>query len=110
MRENVRDGLFMMRDNVYYFSEGLAHVKKDGEGFHIRSDGSPAYEERYNSVGPFSEGLAWAVGKDGKAFHIRPDGKPAYKERYNFVGSFFRGLATVEKNERWFHIFREKIN
>ena len=32
--------------------------------------------ERYDAVGPFSEGLAW-VRKDGQWFQIHPDGTRA---------------------------------
>ena len=55
------------------FSEGLAAARKDGKDFHIRPDGTPAYEQRYDWVGSFSEGQARAC-ENGKEIRIRPDG------------------------------------
>ena len=63
-------------DYVRPFSEGLATVRNNGWWFHIHPDGSPAYEERFNSVGDFCEGIALAE-KDGRSFLIRPDGTRA---------------------------------
>ncbi|PIR89553.1 MAG: hypothetical protein COU07_01490 [Candidatus Harrisonbacteria bacterium CG10_big_fil_rev_8_21_14_0_10_40_38] len=73
MAEKAREELEKMFDNVGLFSEGLAVVEKDGKEFHIRHDGSPAYEERFDSANSFSEGVA-SVKKDGKWFNIRYDG------------------------------------
>ena len=47
---------------------------KDGKQFHITEEGKPAYSERYDEVGDFSEGRA-RVRKDGKRFRITADGK-----------------------------------
>lgn len=59
--------------------------------------------EKYDYVGPFSEGLAVAV-KEGSWFHIKEDKTPAYKERYDFTYSFSEGLAWVQKGGRQFRI------
>jgi hypothetical protein len=57
------------------FSEGLAPARKDGQEFHIRRDGTPAYDERFDQVGSFSEGLGLALVRKGRQrFHIRRDG------------------------------------
>ncbi|NBX85833.1 MAG: WG repeat-containing protein, partial [Proteobacteria bacterium] len=57
----------------------------------------------YTSIGPFHEGLAWAV-QDGKYFHIRPNGNPAYTARYDAVGHFHEGLARARQDGKYFHI------
>ncbi|MBI2098321.1 MAG: WG repeat-containing protein [Candidatus Wildermuthbacteria bacterium] len=92
-------------DFVDRFFEGLARVGKDGKQFHVRLDGTPAYEERYDCVSPFFsvEGLAWAR-EAGQWFHIRRDGKPAYPERYDSVAPFFQGRALVKKGGTYFRI------
>lgn len=51
-------------------------AEKDGRWFHIRPDGSPSYEARFELVGHFPEGLAQAMN-DGQWFHIRHDGSRA---------------------------------
>ena len=63
-------------DNVGPFIEGLAWVGKDGQEWHIRFDGTAAYEDRFDFVGSFSEGLAW-VRKDDQRWQIKPDGSRA---------------------------------
>jgi len=59
--------------------------------------------KKYDDIGPFREGLAWAR-KGGKCFHIHPNGTPVYKERYDNVGSFQKGLALVRKGSSGFYI------
>ena len=73
MKALSAEELSRMYDSVGPFHEGLAWVKENGKQFHIRPDGTPAYEQRYDSVGLFHEGLTRAK-KDGEWFHIRPDG------------------------------------
>ena len=105
MGKKTRLELQAMFERVGYFYQRLARACKDGKWFHVHPDGTPAYEQRYNYVGDFSdEGLA-QVCEDGKWFHIRPNGAPAYEQRYKVVGSFSEGLAHVcDKNGRHFHI------
>ena len=74
--------------HVVIFSEGLATVHQGRESWHIRKDGTPAYKQRFDDVGPFSGGLAQAK-KNGKWFHIHRDGTRAYQKRFDEIG-FFR--------------------
>jgi len=62
-------------DFVGYFSSGgFVRARKGGKHFHIHfPSGEPAYEERYDEVGPFVGGKAW-VEKNGTRFYIGPDG------------------------------------
>ncbi len=71
-----RSKLLKSYEYVGDFHEGLAWAVKGGKRFHIRRDGSPAYEQRYDNVGDFQGGLAWAM-QGGKWFRIRRDGTRA---------------------------------
>ncbi len=54
--------------------EGLISVGINGKYFHVRQeDGEPAYEQRFDWVEDFHNGLA-PVKKNGESFNIRPDG------------------------------------
>jgi hypothetical protein len=76
MKAMPRKKLKRMYDYVGPFSkEGLAPAKKGKEWFHIFRDGTPAYKERFDSVGPFFGGLALAI-KDGKSLFIHINGTP----------------------------------
>jgi len=79
MKEKTRAELFAMYNKVGPFSEGLAWARKNGEWFHIRPDGTPAYEQRFDNVCAFSGGSALVL-KDGRRFRIYPDGTPVVDE------------------------------
>jgi hypothetical protein len=81
----------------------LAVAQKDKKMFHIRPDGTPAYKQRFDWVGPFCERLA-VVQENGKRFHIQPDGTPAYKQRFDVAGPFSGGRADVGENGKMFRI------
>ena len=87
------------------FFDGLKRaIDDEGKFFHVHPDGTPAYEERYDYVENFHEGLA-CVMQNEEHFHILPDGKPAYKEKYGWITSFREGFAKVTTKEgKEFHI------
>lgn len=61
-------------DFVGLFSKnGLAQARKDGLWFHVERDGTPAYQVRFDWVGPFEDGYATARVA-GTPFQIKPDG------------------------------------
>jgi hypothetical protein len=85
-----------------YFS--LAVAQRAGKMFHIRPrDGAPAYEQRYDWVGPFCGAFAQAM-ENGRWFHIHNDGAPAYEQRYDWVGPFSGVSAEVKKDGEKFRI------
>jgi hypothetical protein len=47
----------------------------EGNWFHVKSDGSPAYSQRYKWVGNFDEDLAWVQDFDGNRFKINKKGE-----------------------------------
>ena len=95
--------LLEIYDHIHLFREGLAVAWKGDERFHVRPDGTPAYEARYDHVGFFSEGLAVAHN-NGQWFHIHRDGTPAYEARYDYVSNFRVELARARKDNKRFFI------
>jgi hypothetical protein len=82
-------------EEVLSFHEpGLASVNANDQGWHIRVDGTPAYQKRYTRTFGFYEGVA-TVTEDGQWFHISPKALPIYKKRYAWCGNFQEGRCTV---------------
>ena len=100
------------------FYEGAAVVKASGTGagtyFHIDHEGKPLYEERYDDVGNFHEGIATVQEAQklgtGKTFHITKDGKPLYAERYYTVYDFKNGYAYANNKADNFSVETFKID
>ena len=88
-------------------SEGhLQTVRSGDEWFHVYPEGlggERPYQQTFDWVGPFSEGLAPAR-LDGREFHIRMDGSRAYEVSYDAVGPFNNGYAPAVQDGNWFHI------
>ncbi|MCA9527952.1 MAG: methyltransferase, partial [Myxococcales bacterium] len=82
-------------DEVLKFHEpGLAPVLRGGRAWHVRSDGSAAYDRRFLRTFGYYEGLAAVVAPDG-SHHITPDGTDASPRRYAWCGNFQQGRCTV---------------
>lgn len=63
MDKDVFDRRPLGAPGVFY--QGLAiAVDKSGKYFHIRENGEPAYEERFDLVEYFQNGLAWVKKGD----------------------------------------------
>jgi len=72
--EKTRAELLEMYDFVGDFHEGVACARdKAGNCFHIKPDGSLVYKGKYDWVGSFVKGLAWAHWGE-EEFQIRLDG------------------------------------
>lgn len=105
---HIKDGkaLYLGRfDEVLSFhAPGLAPVRQGSVWFHIRDDGKPAYEPRFDRAFGFYNGLA-AVVERGVAYHILPTGEPAYTTMFAWCGNFQEGLCSVQDLEgHYFHI------
>lgn len=84
-------------DEVLTFhAPGLAPATRGGEAWHIRPDGSAAYERRLTRTFGFYEGLSAVIGADGW-HHITVEGRDAYGERYSWCGNFQGGRCTVRE-------------
>lgn len=56
-------------------SEGFYAVQKKGDAYHIGSDNFPAYENRFDVVGDFRDGLSFVQEKNsGDCFYIDTSG------------------------------------
>lgn len=95
-------------DEVLTFhAPGLAPVRRAAQAWHIRSDGSAAYERRFARVFGFYEGLAAVVARDGW-HHVAADGHDAYPERHAWCGNFQEGRCTVRGEDGAYrHIERD---
>ncbi|MCZ6688101.1 MAG: methyltransferase [Planctomycetota bacterium] len=92
-------------DEVLTFhTPGLAPVRRGLNAWHIRPDGSPAYERRFLHTFGFYERVAAVLTEEGWC-HIRPDASDAYPDRYAWCGNFQGGRCTVRlPNGSYFHI------
>lgn len=89
---------------VTFHYEGVACARcMDGKWCHVNENYEPLYEERYDMVRDFNDGLA-AVMLDGDWFHISKDGNPAYEKRYDWAGDFRNGVAKVRQWNESFYI------
>lgn len=95
-------------DEVLAFREpGLAPVRKSGKAWHIRPDGSPAYDRRFSRTFGFYEGLSAVAAPDGWR-HIHPDGTDLYDARFDWCGNFQEGRCAVrEQGGDYLHLTSE---
>ncbi|MCY4469976.1 MAG: methyltransferase [Thiotrichales bacterium] len=84
-------------DEVLKFHEpGLAAVRHSAEAWHIRVDGTAAYDRRFHRTFGFYEGLAAVFAPAGWR-HIRPDGTDLYPARFAWCGNFQGGRCAVRE-------------
>ncbi|MBK1672992.1 methyltransferase [Ectothiorhodospira shaposhnikovii] len=90
-------------DGVLKFhAPGLAPVHRAGQAWHIREDGSPAYQRRFARTFGYYEGLAAVASADGW-HHIAPDGEDVYPDRYAWCGNFQQGRSSVRSDDGTYH-------
>lgn len=101
----------MIRDKNKYdwvmpFDGAFAQASQNGRQFHVRTNGRPAYRQRFDFVGLFSRSRCKLarVKRRGKCYHIRTNGKAAYRQRFDEAMHFFEEKAWVKKGESWFYI------
>ena len=87
-------------DDVDYFREGLARVKKNGKWGFIDKTGKEVIPCSYDSVWNFSGGFTM-VKKNSKYGFIDKTGKEVIPCSYDDVDYFREGLARVKKNGKW---------
>ena len=110
---HVRDGVPVYAerfDEVLKFHDpGLAAVRRNGQAWHIRSNGEPAYDRRFDLTFGFYEGLAAAAAPDGWR-HVRPNGTDLYGTRYTWCGNFQDGRCAVrERGGTYLHLAAEGV-
>ena len=82
---------------------GLAPVRLDDEAWHVRDNGTSAYDLRFLRTFGFYEGLASVVSNDGW-HHITSDGENISTSRYHWCGNFQQGRCAVRDNTGYYHI------
>ena len=92
-------------DEVLKFhAPGLAPVRRAGEAWHIRDDGTPAYARRFLRTFGYYEGLAAVTAHDGW-HHIDIEGGDPYPERRAWCGNFQHGRCPVRDSAGdYYHI------
>jgi len=84
---------------VFGFYEGLA-ANEDRDGWaHMRTDGTAAYDTRYEWCGNFQDGLCTVRLANGLYRHIHKNGEPAYENLWNYAGDFRDGIAVVQRDD-----------
>ncbi len=89
------------------FSEGLAPYKTaDKKTGFIGTDGKIAIQAQYQSVGYFSNGLAWAKDMGGMLGYINPKGEWVIKPQFPAGKNFDKvcNLARVKQGEKWVYV------
>lgn len=106
---NVSDGFFLIDktgkkicdlnyDDVDYYSEGYARVKKNGRYGFIDNNGKEICKPKYYIAYSFSEGMAVVadyVSNGMKYGFIDKRGKEAIKAQFDYAGSFSEGMARI---------------
>ncbi len=86
------------------FQEGRCVVRNfEGQYFHIRRDGTPAYSETYRYVGDFKYGIAVAYTNE-YAIHIDKNGKKIHNKKFEELGVFHKGFAIAKDENGYFHV------
>lgn len=86
-----------------FHDPGIAPVKDESGAYHILSDGSPLYEERFTRTFGYYCNRAAVIELDNW-FHLDEAGFKAHSEVYSWVGNYQEDLCTVRKNSQYFHI------
>lgn len=85
-----------------FHAPGLAPVRREGKAWHVRPDGSAAYEPRFDRTFGYYDGLASVRTRHGW-FHITVTGEPVYRERYGWCGNFQEGRCPVRSDSGAYH-------
>lgn len=93
--------------DVRSFAEGLAPYRAADKtwGF-IGKDGKVAIPAKYESVGYFSGGIAWAKETGGTLGYLNTKGEWAIKPQFTTAKEFNAesGLARVKQGEQWAYV------
>ena len=78
---------------------------KDNSGwYHIDTNGTPIYTERYTKAFGFYNSRAAVIAKD-RWFHINTNGSRVYSKHYKWCGNYQEEICSVRtKNGAYFHI------
>ncbi len=89
------------------FSEKLAPYRANDKkyGF-IGPDGKVAIQAQFESVGYFTDGLAWAKNSDKKLGYINPKGEWVVRPNFEAGKDFdpVSGLARIKNGDKWAYV------
>ena len=93
---------------TFGFYNNKAAVEVLDGWFHIYTDGTAVYPEKYAWVGNFQEEICVVRDFQGFYFHIDKKGTPLYPNRYAYAGDFKDGIAVIcDELKGHAHINRE---
>ena len=93
---------------TFGFYNNKAAVEVLDGWFHIYTDGTAVYPEKYAWVGNFQEEICVVRDFQGFYFHIDKKGTPLYPNRYAYAGDFKDGIAVIcDELKGHTHINRE---
>lgn len=93
-------------DEIYYPSNGLCQVSKDGKSGYIDENGRLAIPLKYEGTYEFSDnGLAFVLCENGLGGYINKDDEFVIQPTLESGSTFEFGLAAVSKNEEYIFIY-----
>jgi hypothetical protein len=92
-------------DEARSFSDGLAQARLDDKWGYIDRSGDWIIKRKFDSEGPFVDGLAYIEPVDGKGWgYIDRRAHMVIKPQYEDSGDFSEGLAPVANEEGDYYI------
>jgi len=90
--------------HVMKFHEpGIAPVCDESGWYHILTDGSALYQQRYKRAYGYYFNRASVVDDNENYFHISENGERVYQESYQWTGNFQENLCTVRNDRGLYH-------
>lgn len=94
-------------DTLYYPSNDLCQVEKDGKYGYIDLNGKLVIPMEYRMAYPFSEnGLAFVICENGLGGYINIDNEFVIDPIYDSGSTFRFGFAAVSKNGEYMYIYK----
>ena len=91
------------KQEVHYFSEGLATAERDGKWGYIDKNGNEIISCKFDGVNYFDGGVA-KVKLNGKNEYIDKKGNVINTSKYEFVCDFKEGISRVSLNGKFGYI------
>jgi len=89
---------------IKFHAPGIAPVKDDSGSYHIKVDGIPLYQNRYDRTFGYYYNRAAVQHKD-KWFHLNEEGARAYLNVFSWVGNYQARICTVRDFlNQYYHI------
>ena len=80
---------------TFGFYDGFATVVDDGNWYHIRTDGTRAYQGSWDWCGNFQQRLCAVRNEIGEYYHIKVNGATISSGPHSYAGDFREGVAVV---------------